>query len=195
MNQLKRFSVLSIIVSLFFLAFNVSCLRGVNGGNDVSSSPSFSAQAIRSHDNENAGTAKNDFDLSNIDKVGEEIADQIVNGIVSALQMHSSASFVEGGATFDFKSEAKAQAKVILREVLRAGIAPLEEVIAKSIKPPTIPRSIYIPLKPVIKEVFNKVENAVKVQVPDDIWDIDEETIEEEEDEEESDDDDDDIDF
>lgn len=181
MNQLKRFSVLSIIVSLFFLALNVSCLRGVNGGTDVS----FSAQEIRSHVNENDGSENKNVDLSKIDKVGEELADQIVNGIVSALQQNSGASFVEGGATFDFKAEAKAQAKNILREVLRAGIAPLEEVIAKSIKPPTIPRNVYQPLKPIIRDVFNKVENAVKVPVPDDIWDLDDEGSDEEEGEEE----------
>lgn len=164
MNHFKRFSIASVFV-FFFLALNVSCLRGSSdNGNTVVSE-------IRSHN----GDLSENLTVSNTEDQTEEVVNHFVNGIVSALEQNATASFLEGGSSFNFKEEAKAQAKIILKEMLKSGIEPLQSVIAESIKPPTIPRDVYRVMRPVIVALFNKVENTLKVQVPDSIWDIEEE--------------------
>lgn len=187
MNQLKKFSLISFVV-FFFLAVNVSCLRGNN-------SSSIDAD-IKVHQNENESFLES-YDLEG---TSDKVADQLVDGIVSALQLNSNASFLESASTFDFKKEAKAQAKLILKDMLKAGIEPFEQVVAKSVKPPTIPSNMYKVLRPFIVNVFNQIEKKLNVNVPDSVWDFEEtrsvknsrKSILDDEDDEESDSDDDD---
>ncbi|CRG97735.1 cell traversal protein for ookinetes and, putative [Plasmodium gallinaceum] len=179
MNQLKRLSIVSTFL-LFFSLLNVSCFRGNNGTNVISSLQNESQ--IYDHLNNNISS----FILQpqSLEKIGNDLADTIANEIVSALQ-NDSTSFLQEKVIFDIKGQIKRHAKEVLKEVAKAGIQPIEEVVASSVKPPTISPHAYQLLKPILKSLFNKVENSIKTDVPDTIWDYEGESSKENEEGEE----------
>ncbi|CRH02595.1 cell traversal protein for ookinetes and sporozoites, putative [Plasmodium relictum] len=179
MNQLKRLSIMSIFL-FFFSLLSVSCFRGSNGTNAITSL--HNENQIYDHSNNKISSFI--LQSQSLEMVSDELADSIANEIVNALQKDSS-SFLQEGIGFDIKGQIKKHAKEVLKEVAKAGIQPIEEVVAASVKPPTISPHAYKLLKPVLKTLFNKVEQTIKKDVPDSIWDYEGDDSEEMDEQEE----------
>ncbi|KEG04102.1 cell traversal protein for ookinetes and sporozoites [Plasmodium vinckei vinckei] len=162
MNKLTKLSVISSIL-VFFCFFNVLCLRGKNGS-EMSSSLEGGV--------ESANRIKNSLssfisESASVDDIGNGLAETITNEIFSAFQQDS-ASFLQ--TQFDIKKHIKENAKKVLIEAIRLGLEPIEKIVAQSIQPPKVNRHTYSLVSPVVKALFNKIEEAVHKPVSDNIW-------------------------
>ncbi|SBT80854.1 cell traversal protein for ookinetes and sporozoites, putative [Plasmodium malariae] len=163
MNKVQRLSIISSL--LVFLCFvNVLCLRNKNGTSASSSLENGSEFSERLNKSFSSFISES----ASVEEIGNEIADNIANEIISALQKDS-VSFLQSG--FDIKRQLKENAKVVLKEVLKQGLEPLENIVADAVKPPHTNPQVYHLLSPVLKTLFNRMERAVHVNVPDAIWD------------------------
>ncbi|SBS88424.1 cell traversal protein for ookinetes and sporozoites [Plasmodium ovale curtisi] len=172
---MNKANILSVIFSclVFFCFVNVLCLRGKNGSsasNSLESGSEFSQRINNSLSSFISGSAT-------LDKVGDDLADNIASEIVSALQ-NEGASFLQSG--FDVKQQLKTHAKKILLEAVKAGLGPVEKIVADSVKPPRTSGHVYNLLGPTLRTLFNKIEDAVHKPVPDSIWDYEGEDLEDE---------------
>ncbi|EUD69025.1 hypothetical protein C922_00716 [Plasmodium inui San Antonio 1] len=173
MNKVNRVSIICAFLALFCFV-NVLSLRGKSG------STASSSLEGGSEFSERIGNSLSSFlsESTSLEVIGNELADNIANEILNSLQKDS-ASFLQSG--FDVKSQLKTTAKKVLLEALKAGLGPTEEIIASSIKPPRMSEEKYSFLGPVLKSLFNKIEDALHKPVPDDIWDYKSEYFNEEE--------------
>ncbi|ANQ11058.1 Uncharacterized protein PCOAH_00055260 [Plasmodium coatneyi] len=163
MNKVNRVSIICAFLALFCFV-NVLSLRGKSGSTASSSLEAGSEFAER------IGNSLSSFlsESASLEVVGNELADNIANEIVSSLQKDS-ASFLQSG--FDVKSQLKATAKKVLVEALKAALEPTERIVANTIKPPRVKEEAYFLLGPVVKTLFNKIEDVLHKPVPDNIWD------------------------
>ncbi|SCM25103.1 cell traversal protein for ookinetes and sporozoites [Plasmodium chabaudi chabaudi] len=162
MNKLTKLSVISSVL-VFFCFFNVLCLRGKNGSEMSSSLEGGVESAIRIKNSLESFISES----ASLDDIGNGLAETITNEIFSAVQQDSS-SFLQ--TQFDIKKHIKENAKKVLIEAIRLGLEPVEKIVAKSIQPPKINRHTYSLVSPVVKSLFNKIEEAVHKPVSDSIW-------------------------
>ncbi|GAW83548.1 cell traversal protein for ookinetes and sporozoites [Plasmodium gonderi] len=163
MNKVNRLSIVSAFIALFCFV-NVLSLRGKSGSTAASSSLEAGTEF-----SERIGNSLSSFlsESSSLEVIGNELADNIANEIVNSLQKDS-ASFLQSG--FDVKSQLKTTAKKVLLEALKAALEPTENIVASTIKPPRVSEEVYFLIGPVVKTLFNKVEDVLHKPVPDKIW-------------------------
>ncbi|CAA9990959.1 cell traversal protein for ookinetes and sporozoites [Plasmodium knowlesi strain H] len=162
MNKVNRVSIICAFLALFCFV-NVLSLRGKSG---LTASSSLEGGSEFS---ERIGNTLSSFlsESASLEVIGNELADNIANEIVGSLQ-NDSASFLQ--SEFDVKAQLKATAKKVLTEALKAALEPTEKIVASTIKPPRIKEDIYFLLSPVVRSLFNKVEDVLHKPVSDDIW-------------------------
>ncbi|SCO69927.1 cell traversal protein for ookinetes and sporozoites [Plasmodium vivax] len=162
MNKVNRVSIICAFLALFCFV-NVLSLRGKSG------STASSSLEGGSEFSERIGNSLSSFlsESASLEVIGNELADNIANEIVSSLQKDS-ASFLQSG--FDVKTQLKATAKKVLMEALKAALEPTEKIVASTIKPPRVSEDAYFLLGPVVKTLFNKVEDVLHKPIPDTIW-------------------------
>lgn len=173
MNQFRRITKASLCV-LLFSAMKASCYIGTSG------KPTTSILQSDASVEENAGS--NAFGgVQNLNDLAERFSDHFVTNVVSALQTDS-ASFLESKAEsqFNFKEVAKEQATGLLKEMLKTSLEPIEMTVAESVSPPTLSHETSRFAKFALKELFNKAEKFAGVNIPDSIWESENEEEEEE---------------
>ncbi|CDU20694.1 hypothetical protein YYC_01490 [Plasmodium yoelii 17X] len=162
MNKLTKLSVISSVL-VFFCFFNVLCLRGKNG----SEMSKFLEGGVESSNRIKNSLSSFISESASLDDIGNGLAETITNEIFSAFQQDSS-SFLQ--TQFDIKKHIKENAKKVLIEAIRLGLEPVEKIVAKSIQPPKVNRHTYSLVSPIVKALFNKIEDAVHKPVNDNIW-------------------------